>query len=204
MHTEIRTEADGYSTASFIRKQLNQAEGADWKLKEVKQALTGLELTATTQRLVDKNGKESKVNNVYNIQLVGYDPQYRSIDHQAKITSHAQALTTFEGYIYNIKFLQMRGVNNSIAVYLINGDGEKVTFANGVNRYWFNKVVQNDYLRDHAKKGLPILGLHLRVIARISHNYANVEKSYVLGWDSMSERIAQYYKQQDIIPALVA
>lgn len=196
MHTEIRTETDGYSTASFIRKQLNQAEGADWKLKEVKQALTGLELTAATQRLVDKNGKELKVNNVYNIKLVGYDAQYTAINHQAKIAGHEQALTTFEGYIYAIKFLQMRGVNNSIAVYLMNEDGEKVTFANGINRYWFNKVVQKDYFRDRAKKGLPVLGLHLQVVVRISHNYASVEKSYLLNWSATSERIFHYYGHQ--------
>lgn len=204
MNTEIETGTDNYSTASFIRRQLNTLEGANWKLKEVKQALADLGLEVTTQRLVDENGKESKVNNVYNIQLVGADSQYTSINHQAKIAGHEQNLATYEGYIYDIKFLQMKNVNNSIAVYLMNEDGEKVTFANGINRYWFNKVVQNDYFRDRAKKGLPVLGLHLQVVVRISHNYASVEKSYILDWDSTSEHIAQYYQQRDNTPALVA
>ena len=204
MNIEITTDTDSYSTASYIRKQLNQAEGANWKLKEVKQALTELGLVATTNRLTSQDGKEAKVNNVYNIQLAGMDAQYTAINHQAKIAGHEQTLTTYEGYIYDIKFLQMKNVNNSIAVYLMNEDGEKVTFANGINRYWFNKVVQNDYFRDRAKKGLPVLGLHLQVVVRISHNYASVEKSYILEWDSTSEHIAQYYQQRDNTPALVA
>jgi hypothetical protein len=207
LNTEIETGTNNYNTASYIRKQLNQAEGANWKLKEVKQALAelGLVATASQKRVVEQStNKEVRVSNLYNIQLVGMDAQYTAINHQAKIAGHEQTLTTYEGYIYDIKFLQMKNVNNSIAVYLMNEDGEKVTFANGINRYWFNKVVQNDYFRDCAKKGLPVLGLHLQVVVRISHNYASVEKSYILEWDSTSEHIAQYYTQRDNTPALVA
>lgn len=214
MNTEIKTGTDNYSTASFIRRQLNTLEGANWKLKEVKQTLADLGLEVTTQRLVDENGKESKVNNVYNIQLVGADSQYTSVNHREKRlhkkanNSHYQ---TVEGYIYKIKFLRTTATSSSLAIYLINEDGEKVCFSSttatkqnedgetyktqvGLNHYWLNKAVQQDFIYDRAKKNLPVLGLHMRLTVRISNNYANVEHSHLLEWDETSQAILESAK----------
>lgn len=214
-------ETDDYNKASDIRNFLNSLPNntQPWKLKEVKQALEDAGFKPITKRLVNvETGKEVKANDVYNVHLNSVDPRYKAIDHAKKIADNKAGkdnYKTVEGYLYDIRILNTNHTNGSMALYLINSDGEKVchtfntvlkraedgttySITQGDNRYWFNKLVQQDYIRDRARRGEQVMGLHFKFDVRVSGNECSVVNVYMLDWDSTSERIYNYYGAREL------
>lgn len=215
---------NGYSTATYIKDEISKITGETYKLKDVKSALADEGYMPVNKKVIDPKDstKAIKRNNLYNVHLASIEPQYTTRNHSSYIKSKQSAkLTTFEGYIYNIKVVKVNYHRSPFVLYLMNEDGEKVIFgesdsffnnSNGEmkmkhNQYdssWLNKQAQVDWVRDRSRKGEPILGLHLKVEGKVSRNSFNIENSYQLIWDKTSQHIADVYaaKQDEYEPAI--
>lgn len=209
-------EYKGYSTASYIKNEMEKITGEKYKLKEVKSALADEGITPVCKKVVDPadRAKTIKRNNLYNVQLAGIEPQYTTRNHATYIKNKQFAkLVTFEGYVYNIKVIRVAHHRSAFVLYLMNEDGEKVIFGesdsmfknsdgemkmkhNRYDQFWYNKQAQVDWVHDRSRKGEPILGLHLKVEGQVFGNSFNIEHSYQLEWDETSQHIAGVYAEK--------
>lgn len=211
-------QTDNYSTATYITTAINHTYHTHLKLYEVKQLLEFLNFLPQTKRVVcTKTGKEVKVNNVYNFKIKNVEPQYITINHQNKIANNRKNnnnLITLSGYIYNFKLRQTKYGNNSIAIYLMDENGQKIvhhkkqvsavsidytsyTIETGNSCYWLNKTIQTELLTSitNEQQSIPLMGYYCDLDVRLSGTKnAVVECIYSLKWHHTSENIANYYR----------